>query len=114
MASDNETETCKQLQSPGVSVNPEEISKEDVRTGSSKLGFGFSSLRGEKDDRRRAVHVLRMQIKNLQFRLREFGTTGGSDSDESILQNPWACGSGKRKQFMKISCQAREIPWERP
>ena len=48
MASDNETETCKQVESPGVNGNPEDVSKEDARAGSSKLGFGFSSMRGER------------------------------------------------------------------
>ena len=85
MAFDNETVTCKQLEYPGVNVNPEDSSKEDVRAGSSKLGFGFSSMRGEKGDRRRAAHDLRMQMKDLQFRLRELGTTGGSDSDEFMF-----------------------------
>ena len=81
MASDNETEICKQVESPGVNGNPGDASKEDARAGSSKFGFGFSSMRGEKVDRRRAAHDLRMQMKDLQFRLRELGTTGGSDSD---------------------------------
>ena len=85
MASDNETETCQQVDSPGVNGNPEDVSKEDARAGSSKFGFGFSSMRGEKVDRRRAAHDLRMQKKDLQFRLRELGTTGASDSDESIF-----------------------------
>ena len=83
-ASDNETETCKQVESPGVKGNPEDVSKEDARAASIKFGFGFSSMRGEKVDRRRTAHDLRMQMKDLQFRLRDLGTTGGSDSDESI------------------------------
>ena len=41
MASDNEAETWKQVESPGVKVNPEDASKEDVQAGSSKLGFAF-------------------------------------------------------------------------
>ena len=77
MVSDNETETCKQVESPGVNGNPEDVSKEDASAGTSKFGFGFSSMRGEKVDRRRAAHVFRMQMKDLQFRLRELGTTGG-------------------------------------
>ena len=60
MASDNETEICKQMESPGVNGNPEDASKEDMRAGSSKLSFGFSSMRGEKDVKRRAAHDLRM------------------------------------------------------
>ena len=88
MASDKETETCKQVESPGVNGNPEGVTKEDARAGSSNFGFGFSSMRGEKVDGRRAAHDLRMQMKDLQFRLRELGTTGGSDSDESIFAEP--------------------------
>ena len=85
MASDNETETCKQEESPGVNGNPEDVSKEDARAGSSKFGFGFSSMGGGKVDRRRAAQDLRMQMKDLQFRLRELGTKSGSDNDESIF-----------------------------
>ena len=88
MASDNETVTCKQLEYRGVNVNPEDASKVDVWAGSSKLGFGFSSMRGEKGDRIRAAHYLRMQMKDLQFRLRELGTIGGSDSDEFMFAEP--------------------------
>ena len=88
MASDNETENCKQVESPGVNEKPEEVSEEDTRAGSSKFGFGFSSMRGEKLDRKRAAHDLRMEMKDLQFRLRELGTTGGSNSDESIFAEP--------------------------
>ena len=85
MASDNETETFNQVESPGVNGNTGDVSKEDARAGSSKFGFGFSSMRGEKVDRRRAAHDLRLQMKDLQFRLRDLGTTGGSDSKESIF-----------------------------
>ena len=88
IASDNETETCKQVEAPAVNGKPEDVSKEDARTGSSRFAFGFSSMRGQKVDRRRAAHYLRMQMKDLQFRLRELGTTGGSDSDESIFAEP--------------------------
>ena len=41
MASDNETETCKQMESPGVNGNLEDVSEEDARAGSSEFGFGF-------------------------------------------------------------------------
>ena len=85
MASDNETETCKQVESPGLDGNPEKVSKVDAKAGSNNFGFGFSSMRGEKGNRRRAAHDLRRQMKDLQIRLRELGTTGGSDSDESIF-----------------------------
>ena len=88
MAFDNETETCKQVESPGINGSPEDVSIEDARAGSSKLGFGFSSMRGEKVERRRAAYDLRMQMKDLQFRLRELGTTGGSDKGESIFVEP--------------------------
>ena len=97
MASDNETETCKQVESPGVNGNPEDVSKEDAGAGSCKFGFGFSSMRGEKVDRRRAAHDSRMQMKDLQFRLRVLGTTGGSDSDESIFAKPLGVRQRKRK-----------------
>ena len=103
MASDNETETCKQVESPGVNGNPEDVSKEDARAGSSKFGLGFSSMRGEKMDRRRAAHDLRMQMKDLQFRLRELGTTGGSDSDESILAEPLGVRQRKTKAVYEKS-----------
>ena len=103
MASDNETETCKQVESPGVIGNPEHVSKEDARAGSSKFGFGFSSMRGEKVDRRRAAHDLRMQMKDLQFRLRELGTTGGWDSDESIFAEPLGVWQRKTKAFYEKS-----------
>ena len=73
MASDNETETCKQVESPGVNGNPEDVSKEDARAGSSKFGFGFSSMRGEKGERRRAAHDLRMQMKDMQIQTSGIG-----------------------------------------
>ena len=111
MASDNETEICKQVESPGVDGNPEDVSKEDVRAGSSKLGFGFSSRRGEKDDRRRAAHDLRMQMKDLQFRLRELGTTGGSDSDESIFAEPLGVRQWRAKAvYEKFPIKPEKIP----
>ena len=103
MASDNETETCKQVESPGINANPENVSKEDARAGSSKFGFGFSSMPGEKIDRRRAAHDLRMQMKDLQFRLRELGTTGGSNSDESIFAEPLGMRQRKTKAVYEKS-----------
>ena len=101
MASDNETETCNQVESPGVNGNPEDVSKEDVRAGSSK--FRFSSMKGETVDRRRAAHDLRVQMKDLQFRFREFDTTGGSDSDESIFAEPLGVRQGKTKAVYEKS-----------
>ena len=103
MASDKETETCKQVESPGVNGKPEDVSKEDARAGSSKLVFGFSSMRGEKVDRRRPAHDLRMQMKDLQFRRRELGTTGGSDSDESIFAEPLGVRQRKTKAVYEKS-----------
>ena len=88
---------CKQVESPAVNRKPENFSKEDARAGSSKFGFNFSSMRGDKVDRRRAAHDLRMQMKELQFRLRELGTTGGSDSDQSIFAEPLGVRQRKTK-----------------
>ena len=85
------------MESPGVNVNPGDASEEDVQAGSSKLGLGFFSMRREKEDRRRAAHNLRMQMKDLQFRLRELDTTGGSDSDDSIFVEPLGVWQRKTK-----------------
>ena len=93
----------KQVETPGVNGNPEDVSKEDVRAGSSKLGFGFSSMRGEKGERRRAAHDLRMQMKDSHFRLRELGTTGGSNSDESIFAEPLGVRQRKTKAVYEKS-----------
>ena len=103
MAADNETETCKPVESPGVNGNPEDVSKEDAKAGSSKFGFGVSSMRGEKGERRRAAHDLRRQMKDLQFKLRELGTTGGSDSDESIFAEPLGVRQRKTKAVYEKS-----------
>ena len=70
-------------------------------------------MRGEKEDRRRAAHELRMQMKDLQFRLRELGTTGGSDSDESIFAEPLGVRQRKKVSLREVSNQARENSWER-
>ena len=102
MASDNETEIWKQVKCPGVNKNPEDVSKKDARAGSSKFGFGFSSMRGEKGDKR-AAHDLRMQMKDLQFRLRDLGTTGGSDSDKSIFAEPLGVRQRKTKAVYEKS-----------
>ena len=67
------------------------------------FGFDFCSMRGEKVDRRRAAHDLRMQMKDLQFRLRELGTTGGSDSDESIFAEPLGVWQRKTKAVYEKS-----------
>ena len=103
MASDNETETCKQVESPSFKGNPKDVSKEDGRAGSGKFGFGFSSMRGEKVDRGRAAPGLRMQMKDLKFRLRELGTTGGSDRDESIFAEPLGVRQWKMKAVYEKS-----------
>ena len=111
MASDNETETCKQVESRGANGNLEDVSKEDARTRSSKRGFGFSSMRGEKVDRRRAAHDLRMQMKDLHFRLRELGTTGGSDSDEFIFAEPLGVRQRKAKAvYEKSPIKSEKFP----
>ena len=60
-------------------------------------------MRGEKGERRRAAHDLRMQMKDLQFRLRELGTTGGSDSDESIFAEPLGVRQRKTKAVYEKS-----------
>ena len=113
MASDKETETCKQMESRGVNGNPRNISKEDVRAGSSKFGFGFSSLRGEKEDKRRAAQDLRRQMKDLQFRLRKLGTTGGSDSDIFFCRTLGRAAAENESSLWEVYYQASEIPWER-
>ena len=103
MLSENETEICKQVESRGVIVNPEDASKEDVRAGSSKLGCGFSSMWGEREDKRRAAHELRKHLKDLQFRLRELGTTGGSHSQESVFAEPMGVRQWKTKALYEKS-----------
>ena len=103
MVSDNETETCKQVDNSGVRGIPEDASKEDVPARSSKLGFEFPSTRGEKEDKRRAAHDLRRQMKDLQFRFRELGTTGGSDSDEYIFAEPLGVWQRKSKAVYENS-----------
>ena len=60
-------------------------------------------MRGEKGERRRAAHDLRMQMKDLQLRLRELGTTGGSDSDESIFAEPLGVRQRKTKAVYEKS-----------
>ena len=101
MASDNETKTCKQVESPGVNGNPEDVSKEYAKAGSSKFGFGFSSMRGEKGDRRRPAYELRMQMKDC---ISDFGSwvrQVAPTVTNLTLQNPWACGSEGRRQFTR-------------
>ena len=67
------------------------------------FGFGFSSMRGEIVDRRRAANELRMQMKDLQFRLRDLGTTGCFDSDESIFVGPLGVRQWKMKAVYEKS-----------
>ena len=95
MASDNGTETCKQVESPGVNGNPEDVSKEDAKAASSKLGFGFSSMREEKGDRRRAAHDLRMQMKDDSSDFGSWVRQVALTVTNLSLQNLWACGSGR-------------------
>ena len=54
-------------------------------------------------DRRKAAHDLRMQMKELQFRLRELDTTGGSDSDGSISAEPLGVRQLKTKAVYEKS-----------
>ena len=56
-------------------------------------------MRGEKEDKRRTAHDLRMQLKALQLRLRELVTTGGFDSDESTLLNSWRAAVENQNSF---------------
>ena len=88
----------RDLQASGIprcQWEPRRRFQRNARAGWSKFEFGFSSMRGEEVDRRRAAHDLRMQMKDLQFRLRELGTTDSSDSGESIFAKP--LGVRKRK-----------------
>ena len=88
VASDNETELCKQVKSPGVNENTKDASKEVVLVDAGKFGHRFFSMRGEKEDERRAAHVLGMRMKDLKFRLRKPGSTGGYESNESTFAEP--------------------------
>ena len=55
-----------------------------------------------------------MQMKDLQFRLREMGTTGGSDSDEYIFfRSLGRVAAENENSFWEVSYQASEIPWEK-
>ena len=74
-----------------------------MQAGLSKLGFGFSSKRGEKADKRRAAQDLRMQMKDLQFRLQKLGKAGGSDGDGSIFAEPLGVRQGKSKAVYEKS-----------
>ena len=94
---------------PGVNGNPEDASKQYVHAGSSKLGFGFSSMRVDKEDRRRAALDFRMQMKDLHFRLRELGTTGSSDTDESVFAEPLGLRQRKTKAVYERSPIKPEI-----
>ena len=54
MASDNETETCKQVESPGVNGNLENVSKEDARAGSKKFWFWLSFHAGRESRQKKS------------------------------------------------------------
>ena len=111
MACDNETETCKRMESPGFNGNPENGLKENVRAGSGKSGFRFFSMRGERERKRRAAHDLKMQTKDVQFRLRERGTTGGSDSNKSTFAEPLGVQQQKVKAvYEKSSIKPEKFP----
>ena len=111
VASDNETELCKQVKSPGVNENPKDASKEDVLVNASKFGHRFSSMRGEKEDERRAAHVLEMRMKDLKFRLRKPGSTGGSERNESTFAEPQGVQQWKtRAVYEKSPSMPEKIP----
>ena len=63
--SENEAETCKQMEPRAVNGNPEEASRENCRTGPCKIGFDLSFMRG-KEYKRKVSHALKKQ-KDLQF-----------------------------------------------
>ena len=70
-------------------------------------------MRGEKVDRKRAAHDLRLQMKDLQFRLRELGTTGASDSEESIFAEPLGVRQRKTKAvYEKFPIKPEKFPGE--
>ena len=56
-ASDNETETFKQVESPGVNGNPEDVSKENARAGQSKFSSGFFPC-GERNETEEEQHTI--------------------------------------------------------
>ena len=57
MASDNETETCKQVESPGVNVNPEDASKEEARQDRVSWVLVFL-LCGERKKTKEEQHMI--------------------------------------------------------
>ena len=66
--------------------------------GQDRVSSGLAFLPGGKrKEKEEAAHDLRMQMKDLQFRLRELGTTSGSDSDESIFTEPLGVRQWKTK-----------------
>ena len=67
MASDNETETCKQVESPDVTGNPEDVSKKVARVRSSKLGFGFWFFFHAERERRQKESITRIENADERF-----------------------------------------------
>ena len=104
----------RDLQASGIPQcqrEPRRRFKEHARAGSSHFGFRFSSMRGVKLDRRRAAQDLRMQMNDLQFRLRDLGTTGGSDSGESIFAKPLGAWQRKTKAvYEKSPIKPEKLP----
>ena len=99
------------MESPGVNWNPENASKEEVRAVSSTLGFGFSAMRVEKEDKRRAAQDLRTQMKDSQFRLQELGTTGASESDRTAFAEPLGAWQRETKAvFEKSPVKPEKFP----
>ena len=98
MTSDNEDETSKLTKSP-TDEKEEGASKDASKTLSSKFKFDLTSMRREKEEKRKEAHSLKMQMKDLQFRLRELGPTGGSDSDDSTFAEPLG---GKHKKTKAV------------
>ena len=111
IVSDNETETCMQVEFPGVNENPNDASKEGVRGVSSKLDCGFSSLWGQTEDKRRAARELRVQMKDLQLKLQKRGTTGGSKNDKSFSAEILFVQQRKTKAvFEKLPIKPEKVP----
>ena len=101
IAYDNETETCKQVECPGIKASPEDASKRDVRAVSSKLGFSFSSVRGEKEDREELRLIWECRWKIYSFDFKNWARMVAPTATNLLLQNLWACGSARRKQFTR-------------
>ena len=100
-ASDNEAETCKQVESPGVNFNPEEASKR--MSWQDRVSWVLLFLpcgeRMRAEGEQHSIWECRWKICSSDFGrwVRQVAPTVMSLS----LRNPWARGSGKRKQFKR-------------